>query len=95
MMVMMFGIPTYTHCQLSAENLNRRSCATAHTGEPNLMTKPIHINRAPCQSCPYRRDVPSGIWAHEEYEKILDYDNETGHQPMKVFMCHQAEQVNQ
>lgn len=50
----------------------------------------LSINRAPCQSCPYRRDVPSGIWEAEEYEKIIPYDNPTWAQPPKVFLCHQA-----
>lgn len=52
------------------------------------MTAQIAINRAPCQSCPYRKDVPSGIWAAEEYDKILVYDNETTLQPPKAFLCH-------
>lgn len=52
------------------------------------MTTPI--KRAPCASCPYRRDVPSGIWEAEEYDKILPYDNETWMQPPKLFLCHQA-----
>lgn len=43
----------------------------------------------PCQSCPYRRDVPSGIWAHEEYEKLRAYDHDTGLQPTGLFQCHQ------
>ena len=43
----------------------------------------------PCSSCPYRRDVPSGIWATEEYEKLRDYDKETWGQPMELFQCHQ------
>lgn len=51
----------------------------------------IRINRAPCASCPYRRDVPSGIWSSEEYEKILRYDNETWQQPPRAFLCHQAD----
>lgn len=51
--------------------------------------KTIRINRAPCTSCPYRKDVPSGIWVDEEYDKILPYDNETFAQPPRVFMCHQ------
>lgn len=50
---------------------------------------PIH--RAPCQSCPYRRDVPSGVWESEEYDKIQPYDQETPFQPQAVFMCHQAD----
>ncbi|WP_084223516.1 DUF6283 family protein [Kitasatospora cheerisanensis] len=43
----------------------------------------------PCDSCPYRRDVPSGIWADEEYEKLRRYDRETPYQPAAIFSCHQ------
>ena len=42
----------------------------------------------PCGSCPYRQDVPAGVWAPEEYAKLPDYDGETGHQPAGVFLCH-------
>jgi Family of unknown function (DUF6283) len=45
----------------------------------------------PCASCPYRRDVPSGVWAEEEYAKLPEYDNETGDQPPGVFLCHQTD----
>lgn len=55
------------------------------------MSKPIPINRAPCVSCPYRKDVPSGIWSTEEYDKIEPYDNDTWQQPRRLFMCHQAD----
>lgn len=44
----------------------------------------------PCESCPYRQDVPSGVWAEEEYRKLPDYDQETMHQPSGVFLCHQG-----
>ncbi|WP_280320004.1 DUF6283 family protein [Nocardia wallacei] len=43
----------------------------------------------PCASCPYRRDVPSGIWAAEEYAKLPAYDRPTMEQPPGVFLCHQ------
>lgn len=43
----------------------------------------------PCESCPYRRDVPSGVWAAEEYDKLIAYDRPTPEQPMQVFQCHQ------
>jgi hypothetical protein len=43
----------------------------------------------PCGSCPYRRDVPSGVWDAEEYEKLPEYDNDTATQPPGVFLCHQ------
>lgn len=46
----------------------------------------------PCGSCPYRRDVPSGVWSEGEYEKLPPYDNaEMSEQPMGVFMCHQQD----
>ncbi|MFI6512872.1 DUF6283 family protein [Streptosporangium sp. NPDC050855] len=45
----------------------------------------------PCESCPYRKDVPSGVWAPEEYEKLREYDRPTGEQPPTVFLCHQQD----
>lgn len=45
----------------------------------------------PCASCPYRRDVPSGIWHPDEYEKLPLYDAPTYDQPQAVFMCHHAD----
>ena len=47
--------------------------------------------KVPCGSCPYRKDVPSGIWAREEYEKLPAYDGETWEQPSALFMCHQKD----
>ncbi|WP_354670725.1 DUF6283 family protein [Streptomyces flavofungini] len=45
----------------------------------------------PCETCPYRRDVPSGIWSEADYEKLRKYDAETPNQPEKLFQCHQAD----
>lgn len=45
----------------------------------------------PCGSCPYRRDVPSGVWAPEEYDKLPPYDRPTGDQPPTAFYCHQQD----
>jgi hypothetical protein len=45
--------------------------------------------RRPCGTCPYRRDVPSGVWAASEYEKLRAYDWPTMEQPPAVFLCHQ------
>lgn len=45
----------------------------------------------PCVSCPYRQDVPSGVWAAEEYLKLPDYDRPTGEQPVGLFHCHQQD----
>jgi hypothetical protein len=46
------------------------------------------VRSQPCSACPYRCDVPSGVWAHHEYEKLRDYDLPTGDQPFAVFACH-------
>jgi Family of unknown function (DUF6283) len=45
----------------------------------------------PCESCPYRRDVPAGLWAAHEYEKLPDYDRITPYQPLAMFYCHQQD----
>jgi Family of unknown function (DUF6283) len=45
----------------------------------------------PCGSCPYRRDVPSGVWAEDEYAKLPPYDLSTPEQPTGLFMCHQQD----
>lgn len=42
----------------------------------------------PCGNCPYRKDCPSGVWHESEYLKLLEYDKETGDQPLAVFGCH-------
>lgn len=45
----------------------------------------------PCGSCPYRCDVPAGIWHPDEYAKLPAYDRPTGEQPPSVFLCHQQD----
>lgn len=45
----------------------------------------------PCGSCPYRRDVPSGVWHPEEYGKLPQFDRPTQEQPSTVFLCHQQD----
>lgn len=49
--------------------------------------------KKPCVSCPYRRDIPAGVWAEHEYLKLPGYDGETWEQAFKgavgVFYCHQ------
>ena len=51
------------------------------------------VAKAPCKSCPYRQDVPSGVWHAEEYDKLPLYDGEIVEQVMKggtaLFICHQ------
>lgn len=46
------------------------------------------VRPQPCPQCPYRCDVPSGVWAHHEYEKLREYDAETPEQPFAAFGCH-------
>ncbi|AHC30542.1 DUF6283 family protein [Rhizobium phage vB_RleS_L338C] len=57
------------------------------------MTTKHHALPAPCKSCPYRKDVPSAIWAEEEYEKLPMFDGEIVEQVInggtQLFLCHQ------
>jgi hypothetical protein len=50
---------------------------------------------APCRSCPYRRDVPSGIWDASEYDKLPKFDGEIIDQlaagALGLFLCHQKD----
>jgi hypothetical protein len=46
------------------------------------------IRKEPCTACPYRIDVPSGLWAPEEYDKLPPYDEELINQPIGYFACH-------
>lgn len=43
----------------------------------------------PCLTCPYRTDVPPGVWSQEDYEKLPRYDGPTWEQPPALFLCHQ------
>ncbi|WP_310404595.1 DUF6283 family protein [Nocardia kruczakiae] len=45
----------------------------------------------PCSSCPYRRDVPSGVWHADEYNKLREYDKEMPDQPVALFQCRQTD----
>lgn len=54
------------------------------------MTAPAKPRKSPCASCPFRRDVPSGIWHESEYEKLPMYDGDASEQrSVRVFSCHQ------
>lgn len=46
------------------------------------------VRKEPCSSCPYRKDVPSGVWSHDTYEILRPYDEPTGGQPFAPFGCH-------
>lgn len=43
----------------------------------------------PCASCPYRADVPSGVWSEEDYAKLPFFDGPTWSQSPSLFLCHQ------
>jgi hypothetical protein len=55
----------------------------------------IGPRRRPCSSCPYRRDVPSGLWSAEEYDKLPRFDGSIADQAMAgataAFFCHQQD----
>lgn len=54
------------------------------------MTEPIKPPTSrPCGSCPYRRDVPSGLWDASEYEKLPKFDDPNDPESWAVFQCHQ------
>lgn len=55
------------------------------------MTPTLPPAARPCGSCPYRRDVPSGVWDASEYAKLPRYDLPTGEQPIGVFLCHRQD----
>lgn len=55
------------------------------------MSEPSLPRKTPCASCPYRKDVPSGVWHEEEYLKLELYDGETyEQQSIATFYCHQG-----
>lgn len=58
------------------------------TAAPAILLKAPPV---PCGSCPYRMDVPSGLWEQQEYDKLPAYDNPTWGQPLAPFMCHQRD----
>jgi len=54
----------------------------------------LTVRKRPCPTCPYRRDVPSGVWAAEEYAKLPGFDGETWEQAaagaFASFCCHSS-----
>lgn len=63
------------------------------------MIKPrvFTVAKVPCKSCPYRKDVPSGVWHKEEYDKLPEYDDcdpapglDRIMARLKRFDCHQS-----
>lgn len=58
--------------------------------DPDDLPRP---SKAPCGTCPYRQDVPAGIWSADEYVTLPPYDGETWEQAANgghaLFYCHQ------
>ena len=58
------------------------------------MDEKLSPRKSPCPSCPYRIDVPSGLWHADEYDKLPRFDGDTIEQAKAgaygVFLCHQA-----
>lgn len=53
---------------------------------------PAKPRKNPCASCPFRKNVPSGIWDETEYQKLATYDGEMHEQSATAsFMCHQED----
>ena len=52
--------------------------------------KKLHCASVPCSTCPYRKDVPSGVWDASEYAKLRDYDN---NEAFATFHCHQEAEI--
>lgn len=52
----------------------------------------MRLDHAPCSSCPYRLDHPSGVWSAEEYLKLEGYaEHPDGELPeTSVFLCHHS-----
>lgn len=65
-----------------------RAPQRSEAGAAAQATEHRTCRKGPCPACPYRRDVPSGVWAPEEYEKLRRYDQPTGEQPWQPFLCH-------
>lgn len=63
----------------------------SETPDHTVAEQPLTPRKTPCASCPYRKNVPSGIWAPEEYDKLPRYDEPTYAQPTAVFQCHQGD----
>jgi hypothetical protein len=52
----------------------------------------MNVLPSPCDSCPYRRDCPLGVWHESEYEKLRDYDH---NRAFSLFLCHQTPNIGE
>jgi hypothetical protein len=60
-----------------------------------VLNELVGPGKAPCGTCPYRADVPAGIWSADEYAKLPTYDGEPVDQVLNgglgLFYCHQQD----
>lgn len=52
------------------------------------------VPKEPCGSCPYRKDVPAGVWHPEEYTKLSGFTPKDPRSvpAMGTFLCHNHEE---
>lgn len=57
--------------------------------------QPLPCAPNPCESCPYRRDTPPGVWHPEEYRKLATYDRQGGFAMpnLALFLCHHSPEL--
>lgn len=53
----------------------------------------LNVLNSPCSSCPYRKDIPTGVWHASEYEKLRLYDDTAQNQAFIPFHCHQEPEI--
>lgn len=53
------------------------------------MSEPLFIAPKPCNTCPYARSTPPGIWHPDEYAKLPTYDDDAAEPSVATFHCHQ------
>lgn len=58
---------------------------------PSTGPRKMNVLPGPCTTCPYRKDVPAGIWSAEEYEKLRGYDDPQT--SFAAFLCHQSPEI--
>jgi len=50
-----------------------------------MKQKPFFSGTQPCNSCPYRKDAPLGLWDKSEFDKLLEEDKK---QFGATYRCH-------
>lgn len=49
----------------------------------------LFVAPRPCNTCPYLRSTPRGIWHPTEYAKLVEYDDRGELPAIATFHCHQ------